>query len=196
MPAPAAGVLPDPAGGAAFWAAGFAWVDVEFLLLIILAGLTGLVVGLAAIPVLAGAAGGGETGLAALAGTGLLLAGTFGAGLALLAAFDTGDLVCTAGFLLAIVLPATMGFFAGAAGLEVFLTDAFAAVLLAGFALVSDLRAGAAGLDLATGLGLTAGFDDFFTAAFTTLTALPADLPVEVFFAVFVLAIVGTLLSR
>jgi hypothetical protein len=196
MPAPAAGVLPDPACGAAFWAAGFAWVDVEFLLLIVLAGLTGLGVGLAATPVLAGAAGEVETGFAGFAGVGLLLVGVLGVRLPLLVAFGAGALVDTADFLLATLLPATLGFFAGATGLEAFLRVGFAEVLLAGFDLLSGLREGAAGLDLATGLDLTAGFDAFLGAALTTLTALAADLPVGAFFAVFVLAIVGTLLSR
>ena len=196
MPAPAAGVLPDPACGAAFWAAGFAWVDVEFLLLIVLAGLTGLGVGLAATPVLAGAAWEVETGFAGFAGAGILLTGALGAGLTLLVAFGAGALVSAAGFLLGILLPATTGFFAGAAGLEAFLIDGFTGVLLAGLDLAAGLRAGVAGLALATGLDLATGFDAFFTAALTTLTALTTDLPVGAFFAVFVLAIVGTLLSR
>ena len=189
MPAPAGGILPDPDCGAAFWAAGFAGEDVGLLLLIVLAGLTGLVVGLAAALVLAGAALGDDTGFAAGVDAGL-----FGAG-----AFTT-----TAGFLLMAFLPATTGFFAGAAGLAALFAAGLAAVLAvglvvglrAGFALASVFRDGAEGLDFATGFDLTTGFDVFFAGALTALPDFTAGLPDGVFFAVFVLAIVGTLLSR
>lgn len=201
MPAPADGIFPDPACGAAFWAAGFAWGVVELLLLIILAGLAGLVVGLAATPVLAGAVLGGDTGFS----------GCFAGGF-----FGTGAFTATAGFLLVVVLATTVGFFAGADGFAAlfvvgcvvgfavgFVADlvtdlvaGLAAGLLAAFDLVSGLRDGAAGLALAAGLDLTTGLDAFFTGALTVLPALTTGLPEVVFFAVFVLAIVGTLLSR
>ncbi|HTQ98782.1 MAG TPA: hypothetical protein VMH83_02285 [Candidatus Acidoferrum sp.] len=159
--------MPAPgAGWDDFGDAGLDLAVADSLLIIVVADLTGLVVGLAPfgdarfVPVLAGTVLDLATGLAGLPAAGL--AADFGAGLA--AGFLGAALTVleTAGLPFGLVFGVAFG------AIAVFLTDAFGLLLFA---------------------GLAAFFTDFCAAGF----ALPAEEP---FFTVFVLAIVGTLLQN
>ena len=156
-------------------------------------------------PVLAGAAG-----ATVFTGTACLVTTGFATGTVL----ATGCLTAGAGILLATGFAATAGFFAGGAGFTACLGAGFGAGLaatlvgalegalvlatglpgafLAGFAFAAGLEA-----FLATVLTFvfTTGLAAFLAGAFTAVFGLVADLPGEAFFAVFVLAIVGTLLQ-